>query len=211
MDIRPQSHEIIRTWAFYTIVKAWMHHDAIPWQHVVISGWILDPDRKKMSKSVGNVVTPGHLLEQYSADGVRYWASRARLGADTTFDESVLKVGKRLCTKLFNASKFVISQLARVGAEKTRAQAGQVTAEVDRAFIQVIRETVSEATRSFERFDYAAALEVTERQFWSFCNDYLELVKRRSYSEEDNAERGSVVATLGLTLHTFVRLLAPFL
>jgi valyl-tRNA synthetase len=100
MDIRPQSHEIIRTWAFYTIVKAWIHNNDIPWKHVVISGWILDPDRKKMSKSVGNVVTPHHLLEDYSSDGVRYWAARARLGADTAFDEGVLKVGKKLTTKL---------------------------------------------------------------------------------------------------------------
>lgn len=209
MDIRPQSHEIIRTWAFYTIVKAWMHHQEIPWKHVVISGWILDPDRKKMSKSVGNVVTPAHLLEQYSADGVRYWAARARLGADTAFDESVLKVGKRLANKLFNASKFVVSQLARVGAKSPPVEG--VCCELDRGFVAALYQTVAQATEAFDRFDYAAALEATERQFWTFCNDYLELVKRRSYAEDASPQRDSVMATLGLCLGTFVRLFAPFL
>jgi valyl-tRNA synthetase len=95
MDLRPQSHEIIRTWAFYTVAKALLHEGTIPWRHVAISGWVLDPDRKKMSKSKGNVVTPMHLLDQYGADAVRYWALSARLGTDTAFDEKVLKVGRR--------------------------------------------------------------------------------------------------------------------
>ena len=110
MDLRPQSHEIIRTWAFYTIVKAHLHEGTIPWRHVAISGWVLDPDRKKMSKSKGNVITPMHLLDQYGADAVRYWSLSARLGTDTAFDEKVLKVGRRLVVKLFNASKFVLQQ-----------------------------------------------------------------------------------------------------
>ncbi len=211
MDIRPQSHEIIRTWAFYTIVKAWIHNDTIPWKHVVISGWILDPDRKKMSKSVGNVITPGHLLEEYSADGVRYWASRARLGADTAFDESVLKVGKRLCTKLFNASRFVISQLDRVDVDLETLTPDQITIEVDQALMARLVETANDATKAFEKFDYAAALEVTEKEFWAFCNDYLELVKRRSYGDQDSPERRSALSTLALSLRLFIRLFAPFL
>lgn len=210
MDVRPQSHEIIRTWAFYTIVKAWMHHNDIPWKHVTISGWILDPDRKKMSKSVGNVITPGHLLEQYSADGVRYWAARARLGADTAFDESVLKVGKRLCTKLFNASRFVLSQLERTGVDLGAVKMEHITVPVDQALVERLRATVSEATRAFEKFDYAAALDAAEKEFWAFCNDYLELVKRRSYEDEDTPGRRSAVATLSFALKTFLRLLAPF-
>lgn len=211
MDIRPQSHEIIRTWAFYTIVKAWIHHNQVPWNHVVISGWILDPDRKKMSKSVGNVITPHHLLDDYSADGVRYWASRARLGADTAFDESVLKVGKRLCTKLFNASRFVISQLERVDADIASLSADQITVDVDKDLFAQLKKTAADASKAFEKFDYAAALEATEKEFWAFCNDYLELVKRRSYGEEDNAERRSALATLALSLKMFLRLFAPFL
>lgn len=211
MDIRPQSHEIIRTWAFYTIVKAWIHDNDIPWSHVVISGWILDPDRKKMSKSVGNVITPHHLLEEHSADGVRYWAARARLGADTAFDEGVMKVGKRLCTKLFNASKFVLSQLERVGQDFHSYSIEDVTCEVDRALFSRLKKCVSQAVKSFDKFDYAAALEVTEKEFWAFCDDYLELVKRRSYGEEDNADRRSALATLALSLKMFLRLFAPFL
>ncbi len=211
MDIRPQSHEIIRTWAFYTIVKAWIHSNEVPWNHVVISGWILDPDRKKMSKSVGNVITPQHLLEEYSADGVRYWASRARLGADTAFDEGVMKVGKRLCTKLFNASKFVLSQLERVNADIEALTADQITTEVDRDLFARMKKTVAQAGRAFDKFDYAAALEATEKEFWAFCDDYLELVKRRSYGEEDTADRRSALATLALSLKMFLRLFAPFL
>ena len=211
MDIRPQSHEIIRTWAFYTIVKAWIHNGQIPWEHVIISGWILDPDRKKMSKSVGNVITPHHLLEDYSADGCRYWASRARLGADTTFDESVLKVGKRLCTKLFNASKFVISQLERVGVDIDSLKAEDITVDVDRDMFVRLKKMVEATQKAFEKFDYAASLEASEKEFWAFCNDYLELVKRRSYGEEDNQDRTSALATLALSLKMFLRLFAPFL
>ncbi len=160
---------------------------------------------------MGNVVTPGHLLDEYSADGVRYWASRARLGADTTFDESVLKVGKRLATKLFNASKFVTLQLERVGADSALPVLNDITSELDRALVHQLRQTAQQATDGFEKFDYAAALEATEKLFWSFCNDYLELVKRRSYSEEDSQERRSAAATLGFSLQTFTRLFAPFL
>ena len=111
MDIRPQSHEIIRTWAFYTIVRASVREQTVPWHNIVISGWILDPDRKKMSKSRGNVITPNHLLEQYSSDAVRYWSARARLGVDTAYDEAVFGNGKRLGIKLFNAAKFVAGHL----------------------------------------------------------------------------------------------------
>ena len=211
MDIRPQSHEIIRTWAFYTIVKAWIHNNDIPWKHVVISGWILDPDRKKMSKSVGNVVTPHHLLEDYSSDGVRYWAARARLGADTAFDEGVLKVGKKLTTKLFNASRFVLSQLERVDADLDDLTVDLITDQVDLDFFNRLKQTAIDAGNAFEKFDYAAALEVSEKEFWGFCNNYLELVKKRSYSDDDTPERKSALATLAQSLKLFLRLFAPFL
>src|SRR5262249_8276151 len=149
-DLRPQAHEIIRTWAFYTIAKAMLHEDTIPWRHIAISGWILDPDRKKMSKSRGNVVTPMHLLDEYSADGVRYWAAAARRGPDTAFDDKGLKVGKRLVTKLFNAGKFVLSQ---------EGEAAPITAELDRAFVDRLRALVERVTASFDAFEYAQALQ----------------------------------------------------
>lgn len=209
MDVRPQSHEIIRTWAFYTIVKAWMHSGQVPWHHVVISGWILDPDRKKMSKSKGNVVTPENLLDDWTADGVRYWAARARLGTDTAYDPSVFKVGKRLVNKVFNASRFVLMQLESGEGELPGVE--HITEPLDLALVERLRGTITQATTAFETFDYATALQMAEDDFWKFCDHYLELVKLRSYSEEDTAERRSAMAALTWGLKTFLRLLAPFL
>lgn len=209
MDMRPQSHEIIRTWAFYTIAKAWMHEGEIPWRNVVISGWILDPDRKKMSKSKGNVVTPNHLLEQYSSDAVRYWASRARLGVDTAYDENVFTNGRKLVMKLFNASRFVHSQLEEFGTKEISLES--VTEELDRALIDSLRKTIALATSSFAAFDYAQALAHAETAFWSFCDSYLELAKVRAYSDEDSKGRASAVATLEWSMSVFLRLLAPVL
>ena len=206
MDIRPQSHEIIRTWAFYTITKAWMHHQEIPWKHVVISGWVLDPDRKKMSKSKGNVVTPNALLDQYSSDAVRYWATRARLGVDTAFEETIFQMGQKLATKLFNASKFVMLQLG-----DTHPTVEQITQPVDVAYLQKLRELVIKATRAFETLDYAACLELSESGFWYFCDQYIELVKVRAYRETDEVKRMSALATLQEALRLFLRLFAPFL
>ena len=210
MDIRPQSHEIIRTWAFYTILKAYSHEREIPWKNVVISGWILDPDRKKMSKSQGNVVTPEPLLDQYGADSVRYWAGRARLGVDTAYDEQVFKVGRKLCTKLFNASKFVLGRFegidpALLGPEK-------ITADTDQAMIAELRPMVERATAAFEQFDYAQALSLTEDFFWrTFCDNYLELVKARTYEEGLSEGRLSAAACLRLVHRALVRMFAPFL
>ncbi|MEZ6195941.1 MAG: valine--tRNA ligase [Planctomycetota bacterium] len=211
MDVRPQSHEIIRTWAFYTIVKAWLHEREIPWKHVVISGWILDPDRKKMSKSKGNVVTPGHLLDQHSVDGVRYWAARARLGQDTAFDEKVFGIGKKLATKIFNASRFVFTQIDNACGDGVVPGRGAIGCPLDLALVERLRRAVAQATRAFEAFDYAAALQVAEESFWSFCDHYVELVKVRSYAAEDGHERRSAVAALQLAMRTYLRLLAPFL
>ncbi|MEM9487729.1 MAG: class I tRNA ligase family protein, partial [Myxococcota bacterium] len=203
-DMRPQSHEIIRTWAFYTIAKALLHEDQVPWHHVAISGWILDPDRKKMSKSVGNVVTPTDLLDEYSSDAVRYWAASARLGADTAFDKKVLKVGKRLATKLFNAGKFVLAQSAEVHP---------ITAELDRAFLAQLGQIADRASAAFAEFEFARALDETEQFFWSgFTDTYLELAKARARGDfGDPAGQGSAVATLRLGLNILLRLFAPIL
>jgi valyl-tRNA synthetase len=211
MDIRPQAHDIIRTWAFYTIVKAWMHEGEVPWHHVVLSGWILDPDRKKMSKSKGNVVTPEAIIDEFSADGVRYWAARARLGTDTAYDPSVFKVGKRLVTKVFNASRFVLMQLDRVAGQGEVPGPEAIREPLDVALVDRLRTVIEQATRAFDAFDYAAALQVTEEAFWNFCDHYLELVKLRSYAEEDSLERRSAIAALAWGLRSFLRLLAPFL
>jgi len=211
MDVRPQAHDIIRTWAFYTIVKAWAHENQVPWHHVVLSGWILDPDRKKMSKSKGNVVTPENIIDDFTADGVRYWAARARLGTDTAYDPSVFKVGKRLVTKAFNASRFVLMQLDRVVGDGEIPGPEYITEPLDLALVDRLRGVIEQSSRALDGFDYAAALQVIEEAFWSFCDNYLELVKLRSYDEEDSPGRRSAVATLAWGLRSFLRLLAPFL
>ncbi|MEW6730969.1 MAG: valine--tRNA ligase [Acidobacteriota bacterium] len=203
MDVRPQSHEIIRTWAFYTIVKALLHENQEPWKNALISGWILDPDRKKMSKSRGNVVTPMHLIEEYGADSVRYWAGNARLGTDTAFDEKVFKIGRRLVTKIYNASKFVLSQVG---------YAEPISYQLDRAFLARLQLLVAEASDALEKFDYAGALYETERFFWNSLTDsYLELVKLRARDSENRAGSGSAIMTLRLGLNILLRLFAPFL
>ncbi len=210
MDLRPQSHEIIRTWAFYTITKAYMHERVAPWHNVVISGWILDPDRKKMSKSHGNVVTPEPLIDEFGADAVRYWAARARLGVDTAYDEQVFKVGKKLCTKLFNASKFCISRFADIEPERLGPEA--VTTEVDRAVIAELRPVLERAAKAFEQFDYAQALSVTEDFFWRvFCDNYLEIAKPRTYEDALTPGRLSAASTLRLLHRALTRMLAPVL
>jgi valyl-tRNA synthetase len=210
-DLRPQAHEIIRTWAFYTIAKAWMHEKAIPWRHVLISGWVVDPERKKMSKSKGNVVTPQQVFDEHSADAYRYWAARNRPGVDTSFDPKVVQIGRRLCTKLFNASRFVLGQLDRVGDSAYALGTEAIAEPLDLAFASRLREVIERAGQAFESFDYASALHASEEAFWEFCDDYLELVKIRSYADDDTPARRSALATLRVSLHAFLRLFAPLL
>jgi valyl-tRNA synthetase len=201
-DMRPQGQDIIRTWAFYTIAKALLHEDSVPWYHAAVSGFITDPDRKKMSKSKGNVVTPLPLLDQYTSDGVRYWAASARLGVDTALDEKVFKVGKRLVTKLFNAGKFVLSQESEVAP---------ITNELDRAFTAKLRELVARSTTHFESFQHAPVLQEVESFFWSqFTDSFIELAKLRARSEDSAAARASAVGALRLGLDVLLRLFAPF-
>jgi valyl-tRNA synthetase len=212
MDLRPQAHEIIRTWLFSSVVRADLENNELPWQHAAISGWILDPDRKKMSKSKGNVVTPMDMLDEYSSDAVRYWAASGRPGTDTAFDIGQMKIGRRLAIKLLNASKFALtlSQLSS-DLDLTNITAASISEPVDQALIAKLAATVESATKAFEEFNYAKALDATETFFWEFTDDYVELVKERAYGEREVVNTQSARATLLVTLDTLLRLFAPFL
>jgi valyl-tRNA synthetase len=200
MDVRPQAHDIIRTWLFTTVLRAQLEHGSLPWRHAAISGWVLDPDRKKMSKSKGNVVTPMALLEEHGSDAARYWAAKGGPGVDTAFDPGQMKVGRRLAIKILNASKFVLAKTEPAGA---------VTEAIDRGMLRRLADLVRSVTATFEAYDYAAALRDTETFFWMFCDDYIELAKRLRAGEGPGA--ASACRASSAALATLLRLFAPFL
>ena len=226
MDMRPQAHDIIRTWLFSTVVRAHFDADGVPWHNCALSGWILDPDRKKMSKSRGNVQVPTALLERFGADAVRYWAACGRPGTDTAFDEQQFRIGRRLAVKLLNASKFVLrfaqlddetNQLVEQ-AERGRGPAlaedgspAYVTETLDRSMLHRLADLVDEATRALDAFDYARALERTESFFWDFTDNYLELAKARAYGEYGVEAAASARQSLSTAVSVLQRLFAPFM
>jgi valyl-tRNA synthetase len=206
MDLRPQAHEIIRTWLFSTILRSHSEFGELPWRNTAISGWILDPDRKKMSKSKGNATTPLDMLVEFGSDAVRYWAAGGRPGTDTAFDTGQMKVGRRLAIKLLNASRFVLGTGASAGADPA-----DVTEPIDRALLARLAGVIAGATADLDAYEYTRALERTEEFFWFLCDDYLELVKARAYGEHGDAEGASARAALSIALDTLLRLFAPFL
>jgi valyl-tRNA synthetase len=209
MDLRPQAHDIIRTWLFATIVRADLEFRSLPWSDAAISGWILDPDRKKMTKSKGNVVTPMGLLEQYGTDAVRYWAASGRPGADITFEDGQMRIGRKLAIKILNASRFVLEAGPIEGTDPA-GKAG-VTEPIDLALVTALARLVEEVTAAFEGYDYARALERTEAFFWAFCDNYVELVKNRAYGSLGEDRASSARHALRLALSALLRLFAPIL
>ena len=211
MDLRPQAHEIIRTWLFYTVLRSHAELGALPWRHVAISGWVLDPDRKKMSKSAGNVVTPMDSLRRHGSDAVRYWAASGRLGVNMTFDPAQLKVGRRLAIKILNASRFVLSLAPPGDPAAGLGEAPAISEPLDAAMLGRLARVIGQCTRSLESYDHASALAAAEEFFWFFCDDYLELVKDRAYGERGDGPARSARTALRLALAVVLRLFAPFL
>ncbi|XAS77853.1 valine--tRNA ligase [Dermatophilaceae bacterium Sec6.4] len=211
MDLRPQGHDIIRTWLFSSVVRSHYEHGSVPWTGAAINGWILDPDRKKMSKSKGNAETPLDVVRQHGADAVRYWAASARLGADSAYDTGQMKVGRRLAMKLLNASKLALT----IG--ESDGDPGAVTHPLDLAMLAGLRDVVASSTRGWESWDYTRSLEVTESFFWTFCDDYIELIKDRAYGGQHESDAqlsddtASARAALRIALSVLLRLFAPFL
>jgi valyl-tRNA synthetase len=204
-DMRPQGQDIIRTWLFSTMLRAVLEGKNKPWNNAAISGFIVDPDRKKMSKSKGNVVTPADMLEQHGSDAVRYWAASSRLGTDAAFDPqnpTQIKIGRRLAIKVLNASKFILSFNAPADT--------QVTNPLDLAMLESLYSVVREATTALENYDHAKALEISEQFFWTFTDDYLELVKERAY-DDAHPEQASAAKALNEALTVFLKLFAPVL
>jgi valyl-tRNA synthetase len=209
-DLRPQAHEIIRTWAFYTVVKSHLHNNSIPWKNLMISGWCLAEDKTKMSKSKGNVVTRTDLIAQHGTDAIRYWAATSRLGQDTAFSPDLLKIGKKLVTKLWNATKFAAIHLEKLPDDGALPP---ITETLDSWILARLHGAVQKSTQAFEQYEYADALRATEDFFWNdFCDNYLELVKKRSYDEtgENPAGQLSAAATIYHCLQGILALFAPF-
>jgi valyl-tRNA synthetase len=207
-DLRPQGQDIIRTWLFSTLLRAKLEADVAPWRNAALSGFIVDPDRKKMSKSKGNVVTPADILERHGSDAVRYWAASSKLGTDAAFDPqnpTQIKIGRRLAIKLLNAAKFILGFDAPESLDLDR-----VTSPLDRSMLQNLAGVVADATAALDNYEHSRALEIVEPFFWTFCDDYLELVKERAYGEA-GAEQASAVVALRVALSTFLRLFAPVL
>lgn len=217
-DLRPQAHEILRTWAFYTILKAQLHENTLPWQNIMVSGWCLASDRSKMSKSKGNIIVPEELLAQYGSDVVRYWSAKSKLGADSAYSEDVIKNGKRLVNKLWNACKFASIHFDKLEPQDKNAELSGVIPriyhEFDKWLLFKLSELVDKTEANMQNYEYAHSLDLIEKFFWSvFCDNYLEITKTRAYNKENVDDKGqySAVTTLYHTVQVLLKLLAPFI
>lgn len=216
-DLRPQAHEILRTWAFYTMLKSHLHENSLPWKNIMVSGWCLAEDKTKMSKSKGNIISPENLLAQYGADAVRYWASYAKLGADTALSEEIIKNAKRLTNKIWNSAKFASTHFDKVETLNFNIENmlnEKIISCVDIWLITKIKRLVKEVTEYFNAYEYSLAQNKIDNFFWKdFCDNYLEICKTRAYNENgnDNIGQKSAIYTMYFALECILKLFAPFM
>ncbi len=212
MNMRPQAHDIIRTWAFYTMVKTWMHHDTIPWKEIVISGHVLSDSNEKLSKSKDSgKLAPETLLSHYSADVIRYWTASGSLGHDVAFSENQLKIGQRLSTKLWNAFRFIHEHIAQIdSAQQMPTDLGIVNEWI----VHQVSQTFDLYKKQFENHEFGAALSAIEPFFWNdFCDNYLELIKNQLFNPDQYTPE-KIAATRWTLYHVGLRILqlyAPYM
>ena len=202
LSLRPQAHEIISFWLFNTLLKSRLHFGKNPWKDVVISGFVTMKG-EKMSKSLGNVIAPQQVLEKYGADALRYWAASSKLGEDFDYQEKDLITGKKFITKLLNATNFIFMNLKDYKPKKIELAA------TDRIFLSALNERIIKCTESFEKYEYSKAKSDADLFFWSFCDNYLEIIKNRVYNGTKE-EKESAFYTLYNSLLTILKLMAPF-
>ena len=209
MSIRPQAHDIINFWLFYTLVRSQVHDKVNPWKDVVISGHVLDPHGQKMSKSKGNIIVPQEVIGKYGADAFRFWAASSKLGDDMPYQEKDVVTGQKTVTKLWNASKFILSHVKDFDGNKPKK-----LELIDEFILERLGKVVKESTEYFEKYEYSRCKFETENFFWNlFCDYYLEIVKDRVYNPKIRGEekRRSAQYTLKICLNTILKLFAPIM
>ena len=212
-SLRPQAHDIIRTWLFYTIVKSYFHHGRVPWKTVMISGHAQDPQGRKMSKSLGNSIEPMEMIQKYSADALRFWAAGSKLGDDLPFQEKDLVTGQKFATKLWNAAKFCRQHLEDYDGKENTSNSN-ATEVFDRWLLSKLQRLIQESTATFDLYEYAKSKTDVENFFWhTFCDYYVEIVKDRLYNPQQRGEAGrkSAQQTLYLALLSSLKMMAPIM
>ncbi len=203
-SLRPQAHDIIRTWAFYTIVKSLYHEKKLPWENIMISGFVTLKG-EKMSKSKGNVINPKEVMDKYGADALRFWAAGSKLGEDLEYSEKDILAGKKLVTKLLNASNFVFMNMKDYDGKKPKK-----LEKIDELFLNELNRVIYTTTSRFEEYDYSKAKFNAEEFFWEFCDNYLEIVKWRVYNG-NKQQKESAFYTLYQSLLTILKLISPIM
>lgn len=207
MNLRPQAHDIISTWLFYTIVRSWCHFENIPWEKVMVSGHVLDEHGRKMSKSLGNVVAPQAIIEKYGADALRFWSAGRSLGQDINYSEEEINTGRKTTTKLWNAGRFMAMNVKKAQLLKTKDH----LEPADIWILDELNKTIAKTTDAFEKYAYARAKEAIDDFFWSrFADYYVEFVKYRFFGEDEKS-KNAAAKTLGTVFYNIIKMYAPIM